>query len=49
MNDKNLRKNNSQNSNLLIKPEKVVKNFILGRSYDVNTSGQNNLNNNHLR
>ena len=47
MNDKNMKKTLSQKTNLLIKPEKVVKNFILGRSYDVNTSGQNNLNNNN--
>ena len=48
MNDKNMKKTLSQKTNLLIKPEKVVKNFILGRSYDVNTSGQNNLNNNKI-
>ena len=38
MNDKNLRKNNSQNCNLLIKPEKVVNNFMLQRTIDINIS-----------
>jgi hypothetical protein len=36
MNDKNLRKNNSQNTNLLIKPEIVVNNFLIQRTSDIN-------------
>ena len=48
MNDKNLKKQHSQKSNLLIKPEKVVKNFILERSNDINTSKKSNLYNNEI-
>jgi hypothetical protein len=36
MNEKNLRKNNSQNCSLLIKPETVVNNFMLERTSDIN-------------
>ena len=44
MNDKNIQKsNNNKNSNLLIKPEKVVNNFELKRLSDIKK--QNNLNN----
>ena len=52
MNDKNLRKNNSQNTNLLIKPEIVVNNFMIQRTSDINNkikfnnSGIINSNNN---
>jgi len=42
MNDKNLRKNNSQNCNLLIKPEKVVNNFMLQRTIDINNKNKFN-------
>ena len=48
MNDKNLKKQNSQKTNLLIKPKKVVKNFILGISNDNNITEQNNLNNSEI-
>ena len=48
MNDKNLKKQHSQKSNLLIKPEKVVKNFILERSDDFNISKKSNLYNNEI-
>ena len=47
MNDKNIQKsNNNKNSNLLIKPEKVVNNFELKRLSDIKK--QNNLNNSNI-
>ena len=42
MNDKNLRKNNSQNTNLLIKPEIVVNNFMIQRTSDINNKNKFN-------
>ena len=42
MNDKNLRKNNSQNSNVLIKPEIVVNNFMIQRTSDINNKNKFN-------
>ena len=42
MNDKNLRKNNSQNCSLLIKPEIVVNNFMLQRTNDINNKNKFN-------
>ena len=41
MNEKNLRKNNSQNCSLLIKPETVVNNFMLERKSDINNKNKN--------
>jgi hypothetical protein len=48
MNDKNIQKSNNKNknSNLLIKPEKVVNNFELKRLSDIKK--QNNLNNSNI-
>ena len=40
MNEKNLRKNNSQNCSLLIKPETVVNNFMLERTSDINNKNK---------
>ena len=40
MNEKNLRKNNSQNCSLLIKPETVVNNFMLERASDINNKNK---------
>ena len=40
MNEKNLRKNNSQNCSLLIKPETVVNNFMLERTSDINNKNE---------
>ena len=40
MNEKNLRKNNSQNCSLLIKPETVVNNFMLERTNDINNKNK---------
>ena len=54
MNDKNSKKNNLRKNNLLIKPEKVVNNFILEKSRDINIHNLkdcdiNNNNNNHKK